>query len=116
MIVTVRNERSNQLNYVPTRQINEMRNRQCLCGFARFACRVPVAPDCPQERDSCPNRRRELSNPRRTNILTASRDNGKVRNYNLTAIPHFTRRVADFPGSQRRRLLFSIREKRSWKG
>ncbi len=27
-------QRSNQLNYVPTRQINEMRNRQCLCGFA----------------------------------------------------------------------------------
>ena len=29
----VTGQRSNQLNYVPTRQINEMRNRQCLCGF-----------------------------------------------------------------------------------
>jgi hypothetical protein len=26
----VTGQRSNQLNYVPTRQINEMRNRQCL--------------------------------------------------------------------------------------
>ena len=42
-------QRSNQLNYVPTRQINEMRNRQCLCGFARFAYSAPSAltdPDC----------------------------------------------------------------------
>ena len=31
-----RGPRSNQLNYVPTRQINEMRNRQCLRGFARI--------------------------------------------------------------------------------
>ena len=29
----VTGQRSNQLNYVPTRQINEMRDRQCLCGF-----------------------------------------------------------------------------------
>ena len=36
---------SNQLNYVPTRQINEMRNRQCLYGLARFAYRALVAPD-----------------------------------------------------------------------
>ena len=35
--VTVRKERSNQLNYVPTRQINEVRNNQCLCGLAPFA-------------------------------------------------------------------------------
>jgi hypothetical protein len=47
----VTGQRSNQLNYVPTRQINEMRNNQCLCGFARFAYRAPVAPDCPKERD-----------------------------------------------------------------
>ena len=33
----VTGQRSNQLNYVPTRQINQMRNRQCLCGFARIA-------------------------------------------------------------------------------
>ena len=42
----VTGQRSNQLNYVPTRQINELRNRHCLCGFARFAYRAPVAPDC----------------------------------------------------------------------
>jgi hypothetical protein len=52
----VTGQRSNQLNYVPTRQINKMRNKQCLCGFARFAYRAPVARDCPKERDSCPNR------------------------------------------------------------
>jgi hypothetical protein len=42
-------QRSNQLNYVPTRQINEMRNRQCLYGFARFAYNAQSAltdPDC----------------------------------------------------------------------
>ena len=33
----VTGQRSNQLNYVPTRQINDMQNRQCLCGFARSA-------------------------------------------------------------------------------
>jgi hypothetical protein len=33
----VTGQRSNQLNYVPTRQINVIRNRQCLCGLARFA-------------------------------------------------------------------------------
>ena len=31
----VTGQRSNQLNYVPTRQISEIRNRQCLCGFAQ---------------------------------------------------------------------------------
>jgi hypothetical protein len=34
---SVTGQRSNQLNYVPTRQINKMRNNQCLCGFAPFA-------------------------------------------------------------------------------
>jgi hypothetical protein len=53
---SVTGQRSNQLNYVPTCQINEMRNDHCLCGFARFAYRAPVAPNCPKERDSCPNR------------------------------------------------------------
>jgi hypothetical protein len=43
-------QRSNQLNYVPTRQINEMRNRQCLCGFARFAYIAPIAFGCLKER------------------------------------------------------------------
>ena len=46
----VTGQRSNQLNYVPTRQINEMRNRQCLCGFARFAYRAPIAFGCLRER------------------------------------------------------------------
>jgi len=44
-------QRSNQLNYVPTRQINKMRNRQCLCGIARFAYNAQSAlsaPDCSQ--------------------------------------------------------------------
>ena len=47
----VTGQRSNQLNYVPTRQINEMRNRQCLCGFARIAYIAQFAaadPDCIQ--------------------------------------------------------------------
>src|SRR5580698_5029456 len=52
----VTGQRSNQLNYVPTRQINEILNRQCLCCFARFAHRAWNCPDCPKERDSCPNR------------------------------------------------------------
>ena len=43
-------QRSNQLNYVPTRQINEMRNRQCLCGFAQIAYRALIAFRCPKER------------------------------------------------------------------
>jgi hypothetical protein len=38
----VTGQRSNQLNYVPTRQINEMRNNQCLCGFARIADSCPI--------------------------------------------------------------------------
>jgi hypothetical protein len=45
----VTGQRSNQLNYVPTRQFNNMRNNQCLCGFAQIAYRAPSAltdPDC----------------------------------------------------------------------
>jgi hypothetical protein len=45
---SVTGQRSNQLNYVPTRQINEMRNRQCLCGFARFAYVAQIAQDDPK--------------------------------------------------------------------
>src|SRR5258708_40230388 len=52
----VTGQRSNQLNYVPTRQINEMRNRQCLCGFAQIAYRAWSCLCCLKERDSCPNR------------------------------------------------------------
>jgi hypothetical protein len=33
----VTGQRSNQLNYVPTRESNEMSNRQSLCGFASIA-------------------------------------------------------------------------------
>ena len=46
----VTGQRSNQLNYVPTRQINEVRNNQCLCGLARSAYNAQIAqtdPDCP---------------------------------------------------------------------
>jgi hypothetical protein len=39
----VTGQRSNQLNYVPTRQINEMRNNQCLCGYAQIAYRALFA-------------------------------------------------------------------------
>ena len=53
----VTGQRSNQLNYVPTRQINEMRNRQCLCGFASIAYDTPVAPGLPKEPDFWLNRR-----------------------------------------------------------
>ena len=52
----VTGQRSNQLNYVPTRQINKMRNKQCLCGFAQFAYRACNCLRCTKERDSCPNR------------------------------------------------------------
>jgi hypothetical protein len=58
----VTGQRSNQLNYVPTRQINEMRNRQCLCDFARFAYRAPVAPDCLKRRNFWLNRRKPAAN------------------------------------------------------
>jgi hypothetical protein len=44
--VTVTKERSNQLNYVPTRQINKMRNRQCSCGVVQIARSAPDDPDC----------------------------------------------------------------------
>src|ERR1700733_8389344 len=65
----VTGQRSNQLNYVPTCQINKMRNNQCLCGLARFAYRAPVAPDCPKERDSCPNRPQTASKFRHFHAL-----------------------------------------------
>src|SRR5271155_2249211 len=52
----VTGQRSNQLNYVPTCQINKMRNKQCLCGYAQFAYRARSCLCCPKERDSCPNR------------------------------------------------------------
>src|SRR5271170_5689404 len=52
----VTGQRSNQLNYVPTRQINRMRSNQCLCGFSHFAYRAWSCLCCPKERDSCPNR------------------------------------------------------------
>ena len=43
----VTGQRSNQLNYVPTRQINEMRNHQCLRGVARIAYVAQSAPAPP---------------------------------------------------------------------
>ena len=44
----VTGQRSNQLNYVPTRQINKMYNRQCLCGLARLAYIAQLAQDDPK--------------------------------------------------------------------
>src|ERR1035441_5296406 len=52
----VTGQRSNQLNYVPTCQINKMRNNQCLCGFARFAYRALVALRCLKKRGYRRNR------------------------------------------------------------
>jgi hypothetical protein len=52
----VTGQRSNQLNYVPTRQINEMRNRQCLCGVAQFAYIAQIAQSDPNCLYSGPNR------------------------------------------------------------
>jgi hypothetical protein len=49
-------QRSNQLNYVPTRQINEIRSRQCLCGIAQIAYRVLIAFPCLKERSYRRNR------------------------------------------------------------
>ena len=49
-------QRSNQLNYVPTRQINKMRNNQCLCGFAPIAYRALIAFPCLKERSYRRNR------------------------------------------------------------
>src|ERR1700737_1851174 len=40
---SVKGQRSNRLNYVPTCQINEMRNRQCLCGVAQIAYSALIA-------------------------------------------------------------------------
>ena len=55
-------QRSNQLNYVPTRQINEMHNHQCLCGFARIAYTAWSCLCCLKDRDSCPNRPKPPTN------------------------------------------------------
>ena len=52
----VTGQRSNQLNYVPTCQINEVRNRQGLCGVARIACLAQSASiDTQWSRLSSPN-------------------------------------------------------------
>ena len=52
----VTGQRSNQLNYVPTRQINEMRNLQHLCWFAPCAYGAWNYGIGPKERDSWLNR------------------------------------------------------------
>ena len=91
----VRKQRSNQLNYVPTRQINKMRNRQCLCDPARFAYSAPLAFPCLKERCFRRNRpqisdrtaalpeticagQEENTGKPRENILTASLSARKV--------------------------------------
>ena len=93
-------QRSNQLNYVPTRQINEIRNRQYLCGFEQIAYRALIAFPCLKERSYRRNRpqtapkflsglpyypglsspmakRKTKGNEPRKNILTASLPAGK---------------------------------------
>src|SRR5260370_16330187 len=55
-------QRSNQLNYVPTRQINKMRNNQCLCGFAPIAYRALIAFPCLKERSYRRNRPKPPTN------------------------------------------------------
>src|SRR5229473_2855390 len=93
-------QRSNQLNYVPTCQINKMRNRQCLCGIAQIAYRALMAFPCLKERcfrrnrpqtahkfltglPHCPRRfapmarKKTQGNEPRKNILTASLPAGK---------------------------------------
>src|SRR5216684_8051773 len=95
-----RGQRSNQLNYVPTRQINEMRNNQSLCGFAQIAYRALIAFPCLKERSYRRNRpqtapkflsglpyclgrsapmarKKTKGNEPRKNILTASLPAGK---------------------------------------
>jgi hypothetical protein len=52
----VTGQRSNQLNYVPTRQVNEMRKNQCLCGFAHFAISCTVCLCMLKERPYWQNR------------------------------------------------------------
>jgi hypothetical protein len=96
----VRRQRSNQLNYVPTRQINEVRNRRCLCGSAQIAYRALIAFPCLKERSYRRNRpqtaykflselphcserpaltawKKTKANEPRKNILTASLPAGK---------------------------------------
>src|ERR1700722_18747353 len=43
----VTGQRSNQLNYVPTRQINKLRNNQCLCGIAPLHKLHPIVQNDP---------------------------------------------------------------------
>jgi hypothetical protein len=54
--IAVTGQRSNQLNYVPNRQINQMRNNQCLCGVAQIAYRAQFARNDLNCSYSCPNR------------------------------------------------------------
>jgi hypothetical protein len=71
-------QRSNQLNYVPTRQINNMRNRQCLCGFAQIAYRALIAFPCLKERSY---RRNRPQIPERTTVLPKTiRADGREEN------------------------------------
>jgi hypothetical protein len=58
----VTGQRSNQLNYVPTRQINWMRNRQCLYGLAPFAYSAQNCRIGSKERDFWLNRPQTASN------------------------------------------------------
>ena len=83
----VTGQRSNQLNYVPTYQINEIRNRQCLCGLAQFAYRAWNSLCCPRRRDSCPNRPQISASPCCRGIGFAA-NLGKATNTTLGEIKH----------------------------
>ena len=76
-------QRSNQLNYVPTCQINEMRNRQCLYGSARFTYlrRLPVTP-------------RHVSRLVRTAHEPPGRNQGKPRSSFIVTASEKTRKTA----------------------
>jgi len=74
-----RGQRSNQLNYVPTRQINEMRNRQCLCGFARFAYFAAIVRGYQPAPNLLRKARKTYREPRTKFIVTASQKTRKGR-------------------------------------
>src|ERR1700757_1158667 len=66
----VTGQRSNQLNYVPTRQINEIRNRQGLCGVAGIASIAQSAPGPDRFHRALIAKRSRLSSPNYPNSFS----------------------------------------------
>jgi hypothetical protein len=91
----VTGQRSNQLNYVPTRQINEMRNTQCLCSFARFASR------------HCLRRRTRIAHiPVRTAHKPPVRNHGKFHNQSYrNSFPENAKALSTWSQVRRRNIL-----------